>query len=324
MIVTGIQLPGNRVTADGNSVWSKIYDYYAEKYDVIFANAAGNSTKQTTVFGDAYNGLTTAGLIKDKDGQYRRCGSISNPGPTVDGRRKPDVAAGTQALIVPTSSGDDYWTTIDPNGLGLTSFSVPQTAGVAALLLEAAGKSKVENDDRSEVIKAVMINSAYNNLLSKKSTPTNPFGSAGHWDTETGYGRLDALGAYQTLTAGAMRPNTLVKQDKGWAYGVISKNSEQTYLIEGKANQRLVVTIVWHRKISKITSTAYLEASPRFSVDLKITTPDGQMPVFETAGRDNVLKADYLLKKEGVHKITLKNPTQHENGDYGLAFELID
>ncbi|MHC5083356.1 MAG: S8 family serine peptidase [Planctomycetota bacterium] len=322
VIVTGIQLPGDKIAADGNSIWSKIYDYYAETYDVIFANAAGNSHKQPTIFGDSYNGITTAGLRKDTDGAYRQCGRISNPGPSVDGRRKPDVAAGTEDMVVPNSTGDGLWTTIDPNGLGLTSFSVPQTAGVAALLLEAAGKSKAENDDRSEVIKAVMINSTVNNLLNKKTNPTNPFASADHWDAETGYGRLNAYQAYQTLAAKALIPDTVATQNKGWAYGVMPKNSEHTYLIEGKANQRLVVTVVWHRKLNKISPSAYFEASPRFFVDLKIITPDGQTPVFETAGRNNVIKTEHLLKQDGVYKVVLKNSTWCENGDYGMALKV--
>jgi hypothetical protein len=50
VIMTGIQLPKEIVVADGNSGWTKMYDYYAETYDVIFASAAGNSSPVFTFF----------------------------------------------------------------------------------------------------------------------------------------------------------------------------------------------------------------------------------------------------------------------------------
>ena len=94
IIMTGIQLPKEVVIANGNSDWTTLYDYYAETYDVIFTVAAGNASPLVTVFGDAYNGITTAGMVKsDPNGIYDKIGSISNHGPTADGRKKPDVAA---------------------------------------------------------------------------------------------------------------------------------------------------------------------------------------------------------------------------------------
>ena len=64
--MTGIQLPP---TMDPN--WSRMYDYYAEHYDVVFANAAGNSypnDSNISVFGDGYNGITTGGLAEPNTG----------------------------------------------------------------------------------------------------------------------------------------------------------------------------------------------------------------------------------------------------------------
>ena len=128
VIVTGIQLSSPNVAANGQSYWTQLYDYYAEKYDVIFANAAGNFSPQITIFGDGYNGITTAGLTKDNKGDYRKVGRGSNSGPTLDNRQKPDVAAPTESLYCPNSSGDDLWAVADPNGRGLTSYAIPFTA----------------------------------------------------------------------------------------------------------------------------------------------------------------------------------------------------
>ena len=44
IVVTGAD-PATVVRPDGTSVWSNIYDHYAEHYDVLFANAAGTAIR---------------------------------------------------------------------------------------------------------------------------------------------------------------------------------------------------------------------------------------------------------------------------------------
>jgi hypothetical protein len=324
VIMTGIQLTKDIVIADGNSDWIKLYDYYAEKYDVIVASAAGNSANIITVFGDVHNGITTAGLVKsDPNGHYDTIGSISNPGPTADGRKKPEVAACTQYLTVPTSSGDDLWETLDPRGLGLTSYAVPHTAGVAALLMEAAAKNLNKNDDRTEVIKASIINASNPSIFSAGHDSLNPTDTYTAWHPKHGYGKLDALRAYHTLTAGAIEQNVPSKQTTGWAYGVMKSNQTHTYLIQGEKGQRLVITVTWHRKLQKVLNK-YYEEPHRFYLDLKIISPSEKTLVFESADRNNLIKTDLFLKKDGLYTLVLKNPTPAENRDYGMAFEIIN
>ncbi|MDH4202416.1 MAG: S8 family serine peptidase [Phycisphaerae bacterium] len=324
IIMTGIQLPKEIVSADGNSNWAKLYDYYAETYDVIFAVAAGNSSPQVTVFGDIYNGIAAAGMVKsDPNGIYDKIGSISNHGPTADGRKKPEVSAPTQGLVAPTSTGDDQWETLDPTGLGLTSYAIPHTVGVAALLLETAAKCPAENDDRTEVIKAVIINSADPVPFNTDTSLSNPADSTTVWNPDSGYGKLDALKAYETLTAGSVSQKTPTRQTKGWAYDVIGKTQMQEYQIQAAKNKRLIVTVTWHRKLQKIGSKYFEEPVP-FRLDLKILSPAGKMLAFETAGPNNLIKADLLLREDGQYTVVLKNPTLAENRDYGLAFEVTE
>ena len=324
IIMTGIQLPKEIVIADGNSDWTKLYDYYAETYDVIFASAAGNSSPQITVFGDVYNGITTAGLVKNDPNGFVYCkiGSASNIGPTADGRKKPEIAAPTQGLVAPTSSGDDHWKTLDPGGRGLTSYAVPHTAGVAALLLEAAAKSSIENDDKTEVIKAVIINAADPTVFDVDGHTGNPADSITQWKMDSGYGKLDALRAYETLTAKPLVRNTPAHQDRGWAYDVMEEKQTHEYTIQAKKGQRLVVTVAWHRKLEKV-GNKYFEEPNRFYLDLKVLSPSGKMLAFETPGRNNLIKTDQFLKEDGQYTVVLKNPTSAKNRDYGLAFEFI-
>lgn len=321
IVVTGVQLPADRIGPDGNSIWSKIYDYYAETYDVFFANAAGNSSPQITVFGDSYNGLTTAGLKKDETGAFTRIGSISNSGPTADGRKKPELAAPSQATA-PSAGGDDLWITADPNALGLTSFAAPFTAGTAALLLEAAARNPAANDDRSEVLKAVMVNTATGGLTDKKGRPAGATSSLSAWNPDSGFGRLNAMKAYQTLEAEPIVPEHPCRQRLGWAYGIMPANGQHTYQIETEKNQQVVLTVTWHRKLNKVT-TMLIEEPVRFTLDVKVVSPSGRMVIFETAGRNNLIKTDCRLEETGIYQIILRNPTAAGQRDYGMAFELV-
>jgi hypothetical protein len=103
VIVTGIQVPydPNYPPPDGNSDNTKLYDYYADTCDVVFANAAGNRYSNITIFGDSYNGITTGGLEEPITDNYFRVGDITNPGPTIDGRRKPDIMAPSTNQVAP-------------------------------------------------------------------------------------------------------------------------------------------------------------------------------------------------------------------------------
>ena len=61
VIVTGFELTGSS-DANGDNPWTRLYDYYAYHYGVIFINAAGNENTYVAIFGDGYNGITTGGL----------------------------------------------------------------------------------------------------------------------------------------------------------------------------------------------------------------------------------------------------------------------
>ncbi|MCI0499323.1 MAG: S8 family serine peptidase [Planctomycetales bacterium] len=323
IVVTGLQIYVDSVTPDGNSFWTKMYDYYAETYDVLLINASGNSYPQITIFGDSYNGITTSGLVKDEHGIYRTIGSISNRGPTLDGRKKPEIAAPTEDLFVPTSTGDTLWTALDPNGLGLTSYAIPHIAGAAALLLEAAAKSPESNDDKTEVIKAVLVNSANAAVFDSIGIQPLSTDSISRWKPDSGYGRLDALEAWETLMGGSIvKDNRPSSKKKGWAYAVMQKNETHEYRLDAVKGQRLMVTVTWHRKLQQVLKR-FQEEPVRFYLDLKILSPSGKAAAFETAGPNNLIKTDLVLSEDGEYKIVLKNPTSVPGRDYGMAFNLL-
>ena len=321
VIVTGIQFEPNDVTANGQSQWTLMYDYFADVCDVIFANAAGNFFSNVTIFGDCYNGITTGGLEDPIEDNYFRVGNVTNPGPTVDGRRKPDVTAPSTYQVAPGYSGtsNNYWYTTP--GDGATSWSVPHTAGVAALLLEYANQSPELNDGHNEVIKAVIVNSTFPNIDDKNGNPTNPT----VWHSQRGYGRIDALRAYQTLYAGRISRNTTVTADAGWAYDNIGSYQTHQYRFAGQKNERFILTVTWNRKIDKHGSN-YDVNLPLFNLDVTVENPSGDV-IFSKIDdandvNDNLVRAELVLPADGNYTVSLKNTTT-KSRDYGLAFELL-
>ena len=248
VIVTGFSLG---LDPDGQSVLTLLYDYYAYHYNVIFANAAGNETTQIAVFGDAYNGITTGGLIlNDPNNEYlyARVGSSSGSGPTSDGRRKPDVVAPSQNQTIPNASADNSWSTWTSGG-GETSLSMPHTAGVAALLLGLADDTPDPCDSQDEVIRAVIVNSTFPNIDDKSGSSTNPADPNNLWNKDRGYGRIDALRAYQLLDSNRVFTDVNITEEKGWAFSAIDPCQQHTYTIYAPKHYRLVATLTWDRRV---------------------------------------------------------------------------
>jgi hypothetical protein len=323
VIVTGVQYSG---VADGDSTRTKIYDYYAYEYDVVFTDPSGNGAPEVTVAGDAYNGITTGGLAipepETEPDVYLEVGSSSNSGPTVDGRRKPDIVAPAQSQTVPTDSSDTAWVTVGSSA-GQTSYSGPQAAGVAALLLGAADQTGGSDDNQSEVIKAVIVNSAFPNINDKGNNPTNPADPNNTWHSDRGFGRIDALRAYELLSSDQVTEGEDIMQAKGWAYDTMTGSGEHTYSILGARNERLVLTETWHRKITKTGPNYNEEGSPKFNIDLTVKDPNGIVIFSEANTLDNLEKVDLLLEKDGMYEVTLENTT-NKSRDYALAFELLE
>lgn len=342
VIVTGLALYPADVVPDGQSDWTLLYDYYAYEHDIIFANAAGNTPTRIMVFGDAYNGMTTGGLILNdplNEYVYRKVGSKSGSGFTDDGRRKPELVGPSQKQTMPDGTGETAWFTWTSAG-GQTSFSVPHTAGVAALLLGLADSTSEPDDEHNEVIKTVMVNSAFPNINDKAGDSTTPVEPNNVWHYQRGYGRIDTLGAYETLAAGRIQMGFVTEQEKGWAFDMLGPESEHTYTIRAEKHYRLVSTLVWDRRIAWIDQKEGLPPKVNGKIDpgeLQEYLADLDMLVYEPNNptaifsetlynlnpQDNLEKCDILLAVSGNYTIRIANDSVNgETADYGLAFEL--
>jgi hypothetical protein len=148
-----------------------LYDNYAAQYKTLFISGAGNGgpTNQAQVYPAAtcYNGLGVAAY-----------GGSSCIGPTLDnGRCKPDITAPAE----------------------VTSFSTPQVAGAAAVLMQAGLRGDGSSDTNSaadiRTVKALLLNGAV-----KPADWTN--GAASPLDARYGAGVLNVFNSYKQLTGG--------------------------------------------------------------------------------------------------------------------------
>jgi hypothetical protein len=316
--VLPLQLGG---TANGNDDMTMMIDYYAYEKNVIIALASGNDYSYPTIFGDAYNGITTGALIDETSGYYDKVGTKSNPGPTIDSRNKPDICAPGSSQITPhiTSTTAYYITTKD----GATSFSEPQTGGIAALLLQYADSTTEADDNKNIVIKAVIVNSTFPNIRNKSGAYTNP--AVNVWNADRGYGRIDALKAYQTLSAGKISKDVSSSNQKGWTYTSLSSYGTHTYKIYGNKYERLVATVTWNRKITTGLFVAYEEESPKFNIDLTIKNPNNVTVYSETDTLNNLIKVDLPLQTTGEYQLILTDTiSNRESRPYALAFEFLE
>lgn len=330
VIVSGLQLMS---TADGQSEFSLLYDYYAYSKDVIFANAAGNFiydenhdliTDKITVFGDAYNGITTGGLRFTDPNVYGCIGSISCGGPTQDGRNKPEVAAPSSYQVVPYAGSDTQWVTVGNSG-GATSYAVPHTAGVAALLLDYVAHGPFVDADAGHnvVIKAAIVNSTFPNIDDRAGNSTNPADVNNVWNVDRGYGRIDALRALQIVSADRIDRNVTVTADRGWAYDSIGGYETHVYYLTGQKHHRLVLTAAWNRRVNKTGGNYWEELAPEFNLDMTIRNSQGQILYAETDDLNNTIKVELILPQDGIYEIYLKNDSYKSNRTYAMAFELL-
>jgi hypothetical protein len=173
----------------------------------------------------------------------------SSLGPTEDGRCKPDLIAPGNCLIAGTEGDKGYAMSGD-----WTSFSAPVTAGVAGLLVQAARQDRrlgsvLLPNGGSCVLKAILMNSAvklpywHKGRLSPDDDREVPL------DYAQGAGMVNAVGAYQLLNAGRVRPAGVAAM--GWDLNELDmdRTPQQVYrmVVDDPAGKVVTATLVWNR-----------------------------------------------------------------------------
>jgi hypothetical protein len=280
------------------------YDNYVARYNTIFASGAGNGGPVSTP-ATAYNVIAVAAY-----------GGSSSIGPTLGGRSKPDITA-------PST---------------FTSYSTPQVAGAAALLLQAAaqgdaGAGAVSTATNAITIKALLLNGA-----NKPPGWTN--GSSTPLDARHGAGILHVGNSYRQLrggkhspvlienvTVGDPHPPAITSSNlptrRGWNVQLLSstvvRHSVAHYFVDLTAagGRAAKVTLVWNRGLGQMNinnldlflydaTSGALVASSESLVDNVEHICATNLP----AARYNV----QVLKHGGAGRVTASET-------YALAFE---
>jgi Subtilase family len=157
------------VPTDEQQAIDTAYDNYAAQYNTLFVSAANNGGPVSPP-GTAYNCISV--------GAYIYPNNYSSIGPTLDnGRAKPDITA-------PST---------------VTSFSTPQVAGAAAVLMQAGLRGDGGGDTNSpadiRTVKALLLNGAV-----KPADWTN--NSPSPLDVRYGAGMLNVFNSYEQLVGG--------------------------------------------------------------------------------------------------------------------------
>lgn len=137
----------------------------------------------------------------------------SSCGPTDDGRAKPEVLALGLCLGPVIESKESY----DKDNISYTSFSAPQVAGVAALLIDAARQNKISSGDDPRLIKALIVNGANKLIGWHKGTFTAEDDHSVPLDYRQGAGLVNALNSYRQLVAGRYSKNQTESENESAA-----------------------------------------------------------------------------------------------------------
>ncbi len=148
----------------------QIYDNYAANNGVLFVTGAGFNGQPVYSPATCYNGIGV-GVAGINNSPY---------GPTPDGRSKPDIIApGTPDVV--------------------TSYTTPQVAGGAVLLMQAGTRGDGGGDTNSvtdiRTVKALLLNGAIK-PIGWTNSPSAPL------DTQFGAGMLNIFNSYEQLAGG--------------------------------------------------------------------------------------------------------------------------
>lgn len=244
--------------ATDDDLYARYWDGVVDAWGTVATISAGNGGPSGSTLnspGIAYNVLSVANL--DSRGTVSRADDVvassSSRGPTVAGRRKPDIAAPGTAIVLPSNYGRATW--VAATG---TSFSAPAIAGAAALLIDAG-----VTDPRA--VKAVLINSA------------DDLGAPG-WDADYGWGSFNGARAWDERAAWRLD-----------AYGAPGTPGAVRFF-ERAAASPTTATLVWHRHVAYAASAGALApAGVLNDLDLRLySAATGALRAVSASRLDNV------------------------------------
>ncbi|MHC4425793.1 MAG: S8 family serine peptidase [Planctomycetota bacterium] len=243
----------------------------------------------------------------------------SSLGPTSNGRCKPDIVAPGNCLAAKANEPNHYEATGD-----WSSFSTPVVAGTIGLLVQKAKQDPdlslaVSPDGGNCVIKAILLNSATKLPYWHKGQLQTDDDHSAPLDYIQGAGMLNALGAYEHLTAGLNRPGEV--PTTGWDLNLLNKSEapENTYKITLKepADKSITVTAVWNRHYDRAYPFARM---PKKDSNLRL-----ELRAVDPANSNNYYSLDHSDSSvDNVEHIHVSAHAEYTDYEIVLSFSDID
>lgn len=274
---------GNATGSDWHSL-SRFVDGVVFDYATNWAKSAGNQgagTNTMTIPANNYNGLTVANMFDNNT--ISRADDViwfeSSRGPTVDGRKKPDLSAPGQQTMTCNNSGG-Y------SNLGGTSSAAPKV-GAATLLLTDGGNW----DPRA--IKAVLINTADSWEDNNTDTSADDGPKTGkEWNKTYGWGYLDLWHAH-------------FHRNDYFSSSVKPKGQSGSYkLYKGQMYNGDKATLVWEREVDYNNASAPTSYRNLSDLDLKLYAESSNALLdSDTTVKDNVHQVAASASQAAVVKV---------------------
>ena len=240
--------------------WTRGIQRLAEKDGVVIVAGIGNGDDvfDPVLYPAAGGNVIGVGVVDSADtndiAESLNNFSLARPehssvGPTGDMRCKPDIVAPGNCLIPDANGMDGYEISGD-----WSSYSTPVVAGTVGLLMQKAKsqdelKAAASGPGSNCVMKAIVMNSAVKLPYWHKGELTKEDDYQSPLDYVQGAGMLDAVGAYEQLTAGRFLPGS--KSRIRWDNNVVEKDdkSENTYIIEldDPKDKFITATVTWNK-----------------------------------------------------------------------------
>ena len=315
--------------------WTRGIENYIDESGLVVAAGIGNGSEvhDPVLYPAAGANVIGVGVIDSiiVDGSIRYtlpCIEHSSMGPTNDGRCGPDVVAAGNMAAPDANTLSGYSLSGD-----WSSFATPVVSGTIGLLMQKA-KSDTELNDAANnlVMRAIILNSAKKLPCWHKGQITPEDDHEYPLDFLQGAGAIDAVNAYEHLTAG--RGGTRVDGSIGWDENAIPRidGSEYIYKIyaDDFTGKYVTASLVWNKHYQ---NEYPFESLPESDTNLKLEVwgigknDERQLADYSNSANDNIehvyLPADpNFVSYDLIVKVDGAGDGGNEYETYGLAWSV--